>query len=150
MSQGLVEIGEAEAVLRNMFASARVELPAADLRPIWSVFKEFCRTVKVNTPSDIVLFEIGVFNFFGAEQFHLHFVRQFAHPEEDDEEEPIQLDCVWLYDPVDELRGLGRWNRWSVQDPSLEAFFATVEGQPYLDTANRYRPVEVKLFQEQQ
>lgn len=89
----------------------------------------------------MVLFEIGVFHFFGPEQFHLHFVRQFAHPDEVDEEEPIQLDCLFLYEPVDEPRCLGQWGRWSVQDPSLEDFFALVDGRPYLETAPRDHPV---------
>ena len=145
----MIDIDEAQDVLRGMLASAGTDLASGDLPKIWSVFKDFCRTVDVRTPTDMVLFEVGIFAFSGPEQFHLHFVRQFAHPEEDEEDEPIQLDCTLLYEPVDELRRLGEWSRWSVQYPSLDEFFASVEGRPDIETVARHRPVEVTLFQGQ-
>ncbi len=146
----MIDIAEAEGVLRGMLASADIELPTADPRKLWSVFKDFCRVVEVRTPSDMILFEIGVFHLYGPdEKFHLHFVRQFEHPEEDQDDEPIQLDCEFRDEPVDELRRLGQWGRWSIHDPSLEDFFASVERRPYLETASRYRPTEVKIFQAQ-
>ena len=70
-----IDIDQAEPVLKRMLASAGADQRAADLAKVWSVFKDFCRTIEVRTPSDMVLFEIGVFNVFGAEYFHLHFVR---------------------------------------------------------------------------
>jgi hypothetical protein len=147
MSQGVIEIAEAEGVLAEMLAGAGVELPAADPRKTWSVFKDFCRTVEVRTPEDMVFFEIGVFDFLGSEQFCLHFWRQFEHPKEDQNDEAIVLDCEFRYDPADELRSLGTWGRWSEQDTSLEDFFASVERRPYLETASRHRAVDVKIVQ---
>jgi len=144
MKQDVIDVAEAEVVLKGMLASARANVAAPDLRQVWSVFKDFCLTVQVRTPSDIVAFA-----FFGPRQLHLHFWRQFDHPEVDDLHEPIVLDCEFRYEPVDELRRLGEWNRLSGQEASLEDFFAAVEGQPFLETASRYRPVDVKIFQMQ-
>ncbi len=145
MSQRRIDIDQAEDVLKEMLASAGVDLAAADPPQLWSVFKEFCRTVEVETPDDMVLFSVGVFHFYGPEQFQLDFVRQFAHPEEDDEDEPIQLECEFRYEPVDELRRLGEWTRWSVEDASLDDFFAAVERHPFLEAASRHRALEVKI-----
>ena len=97
----------------------------------------------------MVLFQIGVYRAVGRERFTLSFLRQFVMPEDDPEhdDEPIQLECEFVYGPTDELTQLGSYNRWSASDRSLEQFFATIAQLGYLDIASRNQPTMVRIEQ---
>ena len=96
-----------------------IDPAAPDPRPTWSVFEEFCRTVEVRTPG--------------------------GTPKEDDNDEPIVLDCEFRYEPADDLRRQGIWSRGSDCDASLGHFFAAVERHPFLDVASRHRVLDVGI-----
>jgi hypothetical protein len=149
--QSPLPIGEAESALKKIFRHRGVDLAQPELGATWDGFKEFAREVPVKAGDDRVLFQIGVYRFAEQERFELSFLRQFMMPEEDPnyDDEPIQLDCRFEYHPAEDLRRLGRFNRWSADEPSLNAFFDAIERTGYLDAASRHEPLTVSITQSQ-
>jgi hypothetical protein len=147
MTQPLA-IDEADRYLKAMLVRAGVDLAAPDLATTWRVFQEFV-DVPVDTASDMVLFQTGVYHFYGPDQFILDFLRQFEV--EDDEGEHgyfEQLHCESLYEPVPELRALGEFNRWDEEDDSRSAFFRGIEARQEFVVPAAFTPVEVRIAQQ--
>jgi hypothetical protein len=103
-------------------ASARLIDSAVDAdRPTflatWDVFAQFA-TEAVDTASDGLLFESGVYRFTGSERFTVQFLRQFEVLYDDGDHDHFeQLRCEFLYEPTEELRALGSLTLWVSPQP---------------------------------
>ena len=116
----------------------------------WRVFKQFA-TETVDTASDGLLFESGVYRFTGPERFTVHFTRQFeVLYEEGDHDHFEQLRCEFLYEPTEELRALGSLTLWCFPSDgeSVADWCEEVEQTVEFEWAARLTPSQTEVSQE--
>jgi hypothetical protein len=107
-----VQISAAEARLRHRLIESGVDPDNPTFLATWKVFTQFAREA-VNTASDGLLFESGIYRFTGSERFTVHFTRQFEVLYDDGDHDHFeQLRCEFLYEPTEELRALGSLILW--------------------------------------
>lgn len=129
-----MEVDQAENRLRQLLSVSSFDFDAPNPMLGWQVFKDFVQEPVV-TFDDGVLFQAGVYEFTGSEQFHFDFTRQFSiHDAKDEYDHMEQLSLLFLCDPNEKLRQI-KTNRWAYDFPSLEAFFAEVESMDAFQSA---------------
>ena len=107
-----MEISAAEARLRHVLVESGVDPDNPTFLHTWQVFKHFVAEA-VDTASDGLLFESGVYRFTGFERFTVDFLRQFEVLYEDGDHDHFeQLRCEFLYEPTEDLRALGSLALW--------------------------------------
>lgn len=145
-----MQITDAEACLRRRLNEAGVALDDPHFLTAWEVFKSFAAEA-VDTSSDGLLFESGVYRFTGSERFTVSFLRQFETIDEDgDHDQYQQLRCEFLYEPADELRSLGSSTIWCFpsEGDSLPDWCKEVEDRVEFNRAARLVPVDSRVSQE--
>jgi hypothetical protein len=116
----------------------------------WRVFKQFA-TETVDTASDGLLFESGLYRFTGPERFTVHFTRQFEVLYEDGDHDHFeQLRCEFLYEPTEELRALGSLTLWCFPSDgeSVADWCEEVEHTVEFEWAARLTPSQTEVSQE--
>ena len=144
-------ISEGERVLHEMLRVQGInpESPGPVGR-VWDIFKSFV-AVPFDTASDGVLYETGVFNFHGLDEFYLGFLRQFEVLDEDGEHQDYeQLTCEFRFPVSDETRSFGSVTRWwfTSDDEPWSAFVASVESRPEFTTLRFIAPQAASIQQE--
>ena len=146
-------ISKGQQVLHDMLRERGID-PAApkSFRPVWEVFKEFI-AIPFDTPDDGVLYEIGIYNFYGPDEFYLGFLRQFAVTDEEGEDDYLeQLHCEFRFPVNRETRSFGEFNRWwfaSEGTHSWLAFVAGIERRPEFIALRDAKPQAVFMEQEE-
>ena len=101
--------------------------------------------------ADGVLYQAGDFDFYGAEEFYLDFVRQFEVTDEDGEHDHFeQLHCEFRFPMTEATRSFGRFNAWwfvSSREPWV-SFAARVEARPEFIALKTAPPTAAKVEQE--
>ncbi len=146
----VVQIADAETRLRQRLSEAGVAPGDRSFLATWEVFKQFAAD-SVDSPTDGLLFESGVYRFTGPERFTVHFLRQFEVAYEDgDHDHYEQLRCEFLYEPTDELRSLGSLNLWCFPSDgdSIADWFKEVEDRVEFEWATRLVPSKATVSQE--
>jgi len=146
-------IDRAEGVLHEMLRTHGVN-PAAprSAAEAWPVFKEFV-SMPFDTASDGVLYQVGLSNFYGPEEFYLDFLRQFEVVDEDGEHDHFeQLHCEFRYPVTDETRSFGSFNQWWFAGDEGEGwaeFVALVEARAEFQALGPTAPKAASVSQEE-
>ncbi len=141
-----MRVDEAESRLHDLLRSAGVDPAAATLVATWSVFREFVHE-PVETESDGVLVQGGVYDFYGPERYIFDFLRQVQEPGKDEYE---QLHCEFEYEATPELRALGDFNEWWFPDQGrpLDDYLEDMRARPEFDAIARLTPIRGRVYQE--
>jgi hypothetical protein len=131
-------VSEGEAVLHRMLRAEGIDPTAArSLRATWEVFKRFVQipVITKGRESDGVLYQSGVFAWYGDEEFYLDFVRQFEVLHDDGEHDHFeQLHCEFRFPVTEALRSLGWFSEWWFHDDESSVtwrqFIDIVEARP--------------------
>lgn len=105
----------------------------------------------MDSPTDGLLFESGVYRFTGSERFTVDFLCQFEVVYEDgDHDHYEQLRCEFLYEPTDELRSLGSLTLWCFPSDgdSIDDWCKEVEDRVEFEWATRLVPSKATVSQE--
>lgn len=138
----MTTVKNAESYLKN-----KIGEDIDDIKTIWETFKDFCKE-PVEGEEDIeILFQCGVFDFTGEDQFHLDFVRQFTVYEEDEYSRMEQLHCEFLFKPTDELRRL-EIEAWSMDYDDVDDFFNHIENLQEFKIPMNLEPIKSEIYQE--
>jgi hypothetical protein len=121
-------IKEAERVLHDLLRARGID----PIRPrsageTWDVFKDFVAMpfATAGADSDGVLYQTGIFDFYGHDEFYLEFLRQFEVAYNDGEHDHYeQLHCEFRFPVNDVTRAFGSFDHW---------WFAGDQGQPWAD-----------------
>jgi hypothetical protein len=107
--------------------------------PAWKVFKAYAREV-TSADADVMYVQLGLRDP-TDELLHVTFVRHFELVDDEGELHPVrEVVCDLGYDPATDLAG-GELELCSGDFPTLEAFIATVEGEPCFQAAMAREPV---------
>ena len=137
---------EALTRLEGLLADAGYKADAPDPAVAWRVFKQFAE-LEVECSDDAILWQCGVYDFTGQEEFHWDMTRQFTFEEDGEYDHMEQLNFTILFEPNPELRGF-ETNAWSFDSPDLQAFFRRVEQLPeFRVPLERHRPRGTQLLQ---
>lgn len=90
-----MQIADAETRLRQGLSETGVDPVDPSFLATWQVFKHFASD-PVDSPTDGLLFESGVYRFTGPERFTVDFLRQFEVYQDDDHDHYEQLRCEFL------------------------------------------------------
>ncbi|MCI0583605.1 MAG: hypothetical protein L0227_12085 [Chloroflexi bacterium] len=150
----VINRSEAVVVLRQLLRRRGIdaeELPP--FRPVWEVFKEFARVPSDATgpESDGVLYQSGVFRFYGPEEVYVDVLRQFEFVDgAGDHDHYEQLHCEFRFVLTDELSPLPEYERWWFADSgdSWPAFVLEVERRPEFVALADAIPHAVTIYQE--
>lgn len=145
-----MEISAAEARLRHALVESGVDPDNPTFLATWRVFKHFAAEA-VETASDGLLFESGVYRFTGSERFTVDFLRQFEVLYEDGDHDYFeQLRCEFLYEPTEELRALGSLTLWCFPSDgeSVADWCDEVERRVEFEWATRLAPSQATVSQE--
>ena len=124
------------------------------LADTWVVFKDF---VKVRfdlrgAGSDGVLYQSGVFSFYGEPEFYISFLRQFeATFENGDHDRFEQLECEFRYRLTDETQSFEPFEHWWFRDEqqTWDEFVQLVEQRSEYLTLRSRPPRAARVAQEQ-
>jgi len=98
----------------------------------WSAFKCFSN-YQIECANDDFLWQTGVYNFTGKEEFSCEIVRQFSHVDSNGIHTHMEQLSLTFYYNSNELLSQLKGNVWSIDFDSNDAFFLHVEG---LDSFN--------------
>lgn len=146
----VVQIADAEARLRQRLIEAGINLDNLTFLATWRVFKQFAIEA-VDTASDGLLFQSGIYRFTGPERFTVGFLRQFeVLYENGDHDHFEQLSCEFLFVPTDEVRALGSHTLWCFPSDgeSIADWCEEVEGSIEFQSAARLMPSQATVLQE--
>jgi hypothetical protein len=141
---------DSEQTLRNLLVEHGLNFSAPDPLVAWEAFKQFLLLPIVEEGiTDGALFQCGVFNFTGANLFHLDFVRQYEYSDADGEYESMeQVHCELMAHPSVDLKRI-KTNLWLEDCASLQDFFNQVESLPEFQVAIRHSPYTLDVSHEQ-
>ncbi|MDX2059491.1 MAG: hypothetical protein SFV24_16895 [Gemmatimonadales bacterium] len=143
----MIDTSAALARFESLLTEHGFDRARPEPRLAWEAFKAFAK-VPVACSHDALLFQTGVYSLSGPESFQLDFTRQFELPEDGQYSGMEQLHCTFHFPPSAAARALAT-NLWSMNAPSLDAFFGQVEATPQFRAALEMgRPVRVELYQE--
>ncbi len=133
----MIPIRATERQLKQLLRESSAGLASPEsLRPAWAAFRTFAvLTVQksADADSDGILYQSGVFTFGGPERYYVDLVRQFEVVDGTGEHDHYeQVHCELQYEPADDLRSLGRWERWWFPDRGepFDSFVTAVEARP--------------------
>src|SRR5262245_16190206 len=113
---GTIRSRHAEAQLRDLLRDRALDVKARPMaEPVWIVFKEFAeqRSDATGPEADGILYQSGVFDFSGRDEFYLDLVRQFEIVDSAGEHQRYeQLHCEFRFELTEELRAFERFSRW--------------------------------------
>jgi hypothetical protein len=133
-----------------MLIAAGVDLTRATVDDVLPVFKDFVR-LPVDSASDGVLFEAGVFDFDGTDEFLLSFTRQLELVDAHGRHERFeQLQCTHQFEVDAGLRRLGDVEEWWFAGDArrLDAYFETIEQHSTFVALRGRRPLRFRVVQE--
>ena len=145
-----MQIASAEARLHQMLTESGINPDNPSFLATWRVFKQFA-TEEVETASDGLLFQAGVYRFTGSERFTVDFLRQFEILYDDGDHDHFeQLHCEFLYEPTDELRALGSFTLWCFPSDgeSIADWCEEVENRIEFQWASKLAPTQATVAQE--
>ncbi|MBC7812378.1 MAG: hypothetical protein H7175_14575 [Burkholderiales bacterium] len=146
----MLSIEQTEIVLRQMLIEAGLDPERLDLLPTWTVFKAFAMLPISDAKSDAILCDYGITQEgIGKgnrhEMFHFSFLRQFKAADMD---EFLQLTCMFLFEPSDELRQFTSKSHWCFANSDCDhaEYFARIEALPVFEAViQRYLPAKIKF-----
>lgn len=145
----LLKTVDALGKLRASLKEAGFNPKEPDLKTAWEVFKKFNR-LRFDCSDDSLLFEAGVYDVTGEEQFYLSMVRQFTIEVdgEYDYMEQIHLDLIY---PADDRLGSLNETLWTYDfDDDIPAFIAAVEESPAFNIAlEEYHALASDIYQDE-
>lgn len=125
-----------EARFRARLAEAGVNTrhpTAADVQRAWEVMYLFAAEEPVrgtiDEDGDALLAQYGSYSWNGPETFDIDLTRQVILGEEGDDD-IFQLSCTFTFAMTDRLRGIEIDNAWSMDSPSLAAFYSEAMRMP--------------------
>lgn len=142
---------------RLQYELSRGQRPLAelDLDEVWLRFIRFGsqRFDTADTPdADGLLFQYGTHAFDGPSFFTLDLARQFEiNGASGEHDHYIQLHCEIRYEPVPQLRALGRFESWFFHDTDDE-FDRWADGlgrEEFWTVVCHLHPQEIRVYQEQ-
>jgi hypothetical protein len=141
-----MRVDETERRLHDLLRAAGVDPEAATLAATWNVFREFVHE-PVETASDGVLVQGGVYRFYRPERYIFDFLRQVQEPGDDELE---QLHCKFEFEPTPELRALGTFTEWWFLDEGrpLDDYLDEIRARPEFEAVVGLTPVRGRIFQE--
>lgn len=144
-----MRVSEAESRLVQMLANAGINGKAATLSQVWSVYMAFARIAVVDEDEVQILAQWGTYDFYlGRRTFQFDLTRQFTLYRGDEYGGMEQLRCTLFFEPTPALTAV-EGNMWSMDYPSLETFFASVEHQPaFKQVIALGLPIEMQVGQE--
>lgn len=139
---------DARACLIQMLNEADFDLRKPNPPIALGVLRRFA-TVQFDCADDAFLFQCGVYDFTGRDEYQLDFVRQFSFEENGEYDRMEQLRCTIYFEPDPELRALES-NLWSYDCASVSEFFEQASKMPGYTTAVEGRvPTRAEIAQEQ-
>jgi hypothetical protein len=150
-----IAIDDAERVLKEMLRQRGLdpETPRS-VGETWDVFKDFAAVAfETSGPeSDGVLYQIGIYSFYGKPEFYIDFLRQFEITYDDGEHDHFEhLHCEFRFAATDELRAFGNLQHWWFADEGADAWWAYValiEQRPEFRALRSALPEAAKVEQE--
>lgn len=148
-------ISEGEQTLHELLRVRGID-PAfpGSVGETWQVFKEFV-AIPFETEgadSDGVLYQAGIFDFYGRDEFYLEFLRQFEVLDEDGEHDRFeQLHCEFRFPASEATRSFGAFDHWWFPDDPAQPwaeFVALVERRPEFHALRSIPPQAAKIGQE--
>ena len=142
-----MKVEESEAILTRLLREAEIDLDqprVEDVQRAWQCFKQFCR-LPAERAEDGILFQCGIFTFTGEPLYYFDYVRQFECEGLEGDDALLQLHCEFRFTPTDEMAELDT-NLWSFDYPTLDDYFAAVEGLPeFQATVGRFTPAQLSV-----
>ena len=145
-----MQIAAAAARLRQRLIEPGINPNNPTFLGAWQVFKQFAAEA-VDTASDGLLFQSGVYRFTGSERLTVSFLRQFELLYDDGDHDHFeQLSCEFLYEPTDELRAIGSFTLWCFPSDgeSVADWCEAVENRIEFQWASRLVPSQAAVAQE--
>lgn len=139
----MITVKNAENYLENMIGE-----DTNDVKMVWETFKTFCKEPVEGEEGKEILFQCGIYDFTGEEQFHLDFVRQFTVYEEDEYSRMEQLHCEFLFKSTVELSML-EIEEWSMDYDDIDEFFNHIENLQEFKIPLNLRPIKSEIYQEE-
>jgi hypothetical protein len=123
-----MKLENVESNFKQRLEAAKIDLNTPNIQEVWAIFKEFVKEPIETVPpfADILMFECGVFPFYGPENFTASFVRQSFLGVEEYNQYLWQFHCVFTYKLRDELKTFQDIIHFD-QEYNYEKFFADVE-----------------------
>lgn len=128
--------GQIEARFRARLAEAGVNTrhpTAADVQRAWEAMYLFAAEEPVrgtiDEEGDALLAQYGAYSWDGPETFEIDLTRQVILGEAGDDD-IFQLSCTFTFAMTDRLRDIEIDNAWSMDFPSLEAFYPKAMQMP--------------------
>jgi hypothetical protein len=146
-----MQVDETEARLHTMLRDAGVDPSQPQVAATWSVFRSFM-TEPVDSASDGVLVQAGIYDWDGPDRYVFDFLRQVEVLDEDNEHDHYeQLHCEFQFEPSDQLRAFGTFEEWWFQgdEISLDAFMDAIEGRPEFAAVIELSPTAASVEQEE-
>lgn len=125
-------VSQGEQILHGLLSARGIDPTAPrSISETWETFKEFA-VIPFDTPSDGVLYQVGIFEFYGRAEFYIDFLRQFEVVDDLTEHDHYeQLHCEFRFPANDESRSYGSIERWWFADSEepWREFVAIVENR---------------------
>ena len=146
-----MHVKEADKLLKQQLKDAGVNTKTPQTKAVWEVFKRFAEipVEGAERDEDMLFFQCGLYTFTGRPLFYFDFVRQFAIPHSEAEDDHLeQLHCELTFEPHDELNIL-KTSLWSNESEAPSAFFERVQGlREFQSVVAKHLPLELKVYQE--
>lgn len=150
----VLAIHDAERVLRQMLGSAGLDPEApGHVGDVWPVFLAFAALPSQATGPDAdgILYQSGIYSFFGPEEYHLDFVRQLEVRDDEGEYDHYeQLHCLFRFPVTDLMRSFRRFDTWWFHSSAvpLSEFAALIESRPEVIALRTVTPASFSIAQE--
>jgi hypothetical protein len=151
----VIPIRATERQLKHLLRESSAGLASPEsLRPAWAAFRTFTvltDQTSADADSDGLLYQSGVFAFDGPERYYVDLVRQFEVVDSTGEHDHYeQVHCELQHEATDDLRSLGRWERWWFPDRGepFGAFVTAVEARPEFVALADVSPLSRRVFRD--
>ncbi|WP_108671826.1 hypothetical protein [Peribacillus acanthi] len=138
----MLSINEAESYLKN-----KISKNMTDIMKVWEVFKAFGKEQVEGEDEIALLFQCGVYDFTGEEQFYFDLVRHFTIYEGEEYSHMEQLHCEFVFEPTEELHKLETSLMYFDYEGDVEDFYSEVESLEEFRIPLRYRPLRLDVYQ---
>ncbi|KAA0546208.1 hypothetical protein FZW96_15970 [Bacillus sp. BGMRC 2118] len=116
-----------------------------DVKHVWDEFKKFA-LMPIEDEDDVeVLFQCGLQE---DTLYYLEFVRQFTVYEGEEFSHMEQLHCEFTFEPSEELQNLQATEWYFETEEGIEDYFTYIEGLEEFTTTMKYKPLQLKIYQE--
>lgn len=147
--ENLIKTVDALGRYRASLKEAGFNPKEPELKTAWEVFKKLS-CLRFDCSDDSLLFETGVYDFTGEEQFYLSMVRQFTIEVDGEYDYMEQIHLEFSYRTDEKLAGL-KETFWTYDfDDDVSAFIAAVEESPaFKIPLKEYHALAVDIYQDE-